>query len=71
MTKKILEEEKETHNIFDGANEDDFTKKSHKAIRENLAYGFEDKEEELRKESEKVDNKKQESEDEEDELERS
>lgn len=50
MSEKILKEEKEVHNIFDGANEDDFTKKSRKAIRENLMEGYEDKEEELNKE---------------------
>lgn len=51
MSEKILKEEKEVHNIFDGANEDDFTKKSRKAIRENLIEGYEDKEEELNKET--------------------
>lgn len=50
MSKNILKEEKEVHNIFDGANEDDFTKKSRKAIRENLIEGYEDKEEELNRE---------------------
>lgn len=69
-TKKILEDEKEIHNIFDGANEDEFTKRSRKAIRSNLnQYGMEDPEEELREESEKNILKKQEAEDDE-ELER-
>lgn len=69
-TKKILEEEHEVHNIFDGANEDEFTKRSRKAIRSNLnQYGMEDPEEELREESEKNILKKQEEEDDE-ELER-
>jgi len=49
---KILEEEKETHNIFDGANEDKFTKESRKAIRSNLYHtGMEDPEEEIREEN--------------------
>lgn len=49
---KVLEENKKTHNIFDGMNEDEFTKKSRKAIRENLYnMGMEDPEEELRTES--------------------
>lgn len=48
----ILEEEKEIHNIFDGMNEDKFTKASRKAIRQQiLDVGMEDPEEELREES--------------------
>lgn len=52
-TKKILEDNtKEVHNIFDGMNEDEFTKRSRIAIRKNLFdFGMEDPEEELGKES--------------------
>lgn len=53
-TKKILEDEKEIHNIFDGANEDEFTKRSRKAIRSNLEqFGMEDPIEEQNKSSKK------------------
>lgn len=47
-------ENQEIHKIFNGANEDDFTKKSRKAIRENLIEGYEDKEEELNKEEREI-----------------
>lgn len=43
---KILEEEKEVHNIFNGANEDEHTKRSRRAIRSSLINtGTEDPEE--------------------------
>ena len=43
---KILEEEKEVYNIFNGANEDEHTKRSRKAIRNSLINtGTEDPEE--------------------------
>lgn len=43
---KILGEEKEVHNIFNGANEDEHTKRSRRAIRSSLINtGTEDPEE--------------------------
>lgn len=43
---KILQDEVITHKIFDGANEDDFTKRSRNAIRGALrTFGVEDVEE--------------------------